>query len=224
MRGIPRILVFALLVSVSLVPMVRDANLVKLHVAANESLGSPPVVDSTTIADYHEFSVGNFTGTEFSYLNLSMKLNEAESTVEGNLTVDFYNDDPVPFSRIPFHLYPSGMLYDSRQGNITILNVTTMSEPAQEMPYSVLWEQQLMWVNLTDSLLPGERTEFHVEFITTLPDGLDREKTATSHGSTPFPVATLSPVCTINSMAGIPTPTWALVIHSTLTWRSMSFI
>ena len=174
MRGIPRILVFALLVSVSLVPMVRDANLVKPHVTANESLGNPPVVYSATIADYDEFSVGNFTGAEFSHLNLSVKLNEVESTVEGNLTVDFYNDDPVPFSRIPFHLYPSGMLYDSRPGNITILNVTTTGEPAQEMPYSVLWEQQLMWVNLTETLQPGERTEFHIEFITTLPDGLDR--------------------------------------------------
>jgi len=127
-----------------------------------------------TIADYDEFSVGNFTGAEFSHLNLSVKLNEAESTVEGNLTVDFYNNDPVPFSRIPFHLYPSGMLFESRQGNITILNVTTTNEPTQEMPYSVLWEQQLMWVNLTETLHPGERTRFHIEFITTLPDGLDR--------------------------------------------------
>ena len=174
MRGIPRVLVFALLVSVSLIPIARDADLVKPHVAANESLGISPVVYSTTIADYDEFSVGNFTSAEFSHLNLSVKLNEVESTVEGNLTVDFYNNDPVPFSRIPFHLYPSGMLYDSRRGNITVLNVTTTSEPAQEMPYSVLWEQQLMWVNLTETLQPGERTEFHIEFITTLPDGLDR--------------------------------------------------
>ena len=197
MRGIPRILIFALLVSVSLVPIVRDAEMVKPHAAAHESLENPSVVYSTTIADYDEFSVGNFTGAEFSHLNLSVKLNEAESTVEGNLMVDFYNNDPVSFSQIPFHLYPSGMLYDSRQGNITILNVTTTNEPAQEMPYSVLWEQQLMWVNLTDSLLPGERTEFHIEFITTLPDGLDR---ANAHGEN----SNQSRIYTVSSSYPIP--------------------
>ena len=173
MRGVLRLLILVLLVSISLAPINRDDDLLGSQ-DTHRSLGNPPVVDSMIIADYDEFSVGNFTGTEFSHLNLSVKLNEAESTVEGNLTVDFYNDDPVPFSRIPFHLYPSGMLFESRQGNITILNVTTTNEPTQEMPYSVLWQQQLMWVNLTESLQPGERTEFYIEFITTLPDGLDR--------------------------------------------------
>lgn len=178
MRGVSRLLILALLISVSLAPINRDEGLLGSQ-DTHRSPGTPPAIDSMTIADYGEFSVGNFTGTEFSHLNLSVKLNEVSSTVEGNLTVDFYNDDPVPFSRIPFHLYPSGMLYESRQGNITILNVTTTSEPAQEMSCNVLWEQQLMWVNLTEALQPGERTEFHIEFVTTLPDGLDR---ANAHG------------------------------------------
>ncbi len=182
MRGVPRLLIFVLLVSVSLVPINGDEGLLESQ-DTYQSSGTPPVIDSIIIADYDEFSVGNFTGTEFSHLNLSVKLNEVESIVEGNLTVDFYNDDPVPFSRIPFHLYPSGMLYDSRQGNITILNVTTMGNPAQELPYGVLWEQQLMWVNLTEALQPGERTEFHIEFITTLPDGLDRANVHGEDGS-----------------------------------------
>ncbi len=179
MRGVSRLLILALLVSVSLAPINGDDVLLGSQ-DTYLSPENPPIIDSMTIADYDEFSVRNFTGAEFSHLNLSVKLNEVESTVEGNLTVDFYNDDPVPFSRIPFHLYPSGMMYDSRQGNITILNVTTTSEPAQEMPYSVLWEQQLMWVNMTEALQPGERTEFHIEFITTLPDSLDR---ANAHGA-----------------------------------------
>jgi len=182
MRGVSRLLILALLVSVSLAPINRGDGLLGSQDAYRPPR-NPPIIDSMTIADYDEFSVGNFTGAEFSHLNLSVKLNEVESTVEGNLTVDFYNDDPVPFSRIPFHLYPSGMIYDSRQGNITILNVTTMGNPAQGLPYGVLWKQQLMWVNLTETLQPGERTKFHIAFVTTLPDGLDRANVYGEDGS-----------------------------------------
>ena len=97
MRCILRLLILALLVSVSLAPINRDEGLLGLQ-DTHRSPGTPPVIDSMTIADYDEFSVGNFAGTEFSHLNLSVKLNEVVSTIEGNLTVDFYNDDPVSFS------------------------------------------------------------------------------------------------------------------------------
>ena len=56
----------------------------------------------------------------FSSYNLSLYLNEDSSTVEGNLTVDFYNNDPVNFTQLPFHIYPSGMRFDTRAGNMDI--------------------------------------------------------------------------------------------------------
>lgn len=135
----------------------------------------------STISNYDEFSSGNFTGVEFSHFNLSVCLDEQTSQVYGNLTVDFYNDDNVPFSRIPFHIYPYGMAYETRRGHVSILNVTTTDTPIEELPFEVSSPYNLMWVNLSEALQPDERTSFRIEFITILPDGgMDR---ANSHGS-----------------------------------------
>ena len=131
-------------------------------------------------SNYEEFSKGNFTGYEFSSYNLSLYLNEDSSTVEGNLTVDFYNNDPVNFTQLPFHIYPSGMRFDTRAGNMDILNVTTLEEPRQQLDFEVFSGIQLMWVNLTSTLQPTNRTSFIISFNTTLPDGgIDR---ANEHG------------------------------------------
>ncbi len=109
----------------------------------------------------------------FSNLSLSVKLDETLSVVEGNLTVDYYNNDPITFDHIPFHLYPSGMLYEDRQGNIDILKVVTTGS-ATNLFYKVLSDQQLMWVNLTSPLEPDQSVSFRITFRTTLPDGQDR--------------------------------------------------
>ncbi|MFX1375866.1 MAG: M1 family metallopeptidase [Promethearchaeota archaeon] len=132
------------------------------------------------ISNYEQFSQGNFSGYEFSNYNLSVFLDEDTSTVVGNLTVDYYNDDPLSFDQIPFHIYPSGMRYDIRPGYIEILNVTTLEDPKEALNYEVYSNIQLMWVNLTTPLEPGERTSFIISFNTTLPDGgIDR---ANEHG------------------------------------------
>ncbi|MCK4779202.1 MAG: hypothetical protein KAT57_03395, partial [Candidatus Lokiarchaeota archaeon] len=65
-------------------------------------------------------------GVEFSSYNLSVIFNSSTSSVSGNLTVNYYNNDPVDFEQIPFHLFLSGMQYESRKGDIEILNVTTV--------------------------------------------------------------------------------------------------
>ena len=57
----------------------------------------------------------------FSRYNLSVIMDEASSSIEGNLTVDFYNNDGVNYTRIPFHIYLSGMQYVSRPGLILTL-------------------------------------------------------------------------------------------------------
>ncbi|MFX0184040.1 MAG: hypothetical protein ACFE95_13235, partial [Candidatus Hodarchaeota archaeon] len=107
----------------------------------------------------------------FSNLTLSVKLNEVTSVLEGKLTIDYYNNDPINIDRIPFHLYPSGMLYEKRQGNIDILNVT---DSVTNLFYIVHSDQQLMWVNLTSPLEPAQSVSFCISFRTTLPDGQDR--------------------------------------------------
>jgi len=132
------------------------------------------------LSNYEQFSKGNFSGYEFSYYNLSVFLDEDTSTVAGNLTVDYYNDDPVNFTQLPFHIYASGMQHDTRPGYIEILNVTTIGEPKEQLDYEVYSNIQLMWVNLTTELEPGNRTSFIISFNTTLPDGgIDR---ANDHG------------------------------------------
>jgi hypothetical protein len=145
------------------------------------NLSEQKYIDLNPISsDYEQFKKGNFTGYEFSSYNLSVYLDEDTSTVAGNLTVDFYNNDPVNFTQIPFHLYASGMRYDTRQGYIEILNITTLAEPKEELPFEVFNSTQLMWVNLTTELKPTNRTSFIISFNTTLPDGgIDR---ANEHG------------------------------------------
>jgi len=133
------------------------------------------IAPQPVLSNYEQFSKGNFTGYEFSSYNLSVYLNEDTCTVAGNLTVDFYNDDPVNFTQIPFHIYASGMEYDTRPGYIEILNVTTLGAPKQELAFDFFNSTQLMWVNLTTKLEPTNRTSFIISFNTTLPDGgIDR--------------------------------------------------
>ena len=131
-------------------------------------------------SDYEQFSRGNFSGYEFSSYNLSVYLDNNTSTVVGNLTVDYYNNDPVNFTQIPFHIYASGMECDTRRGYIEILNVTTLEDPKEELTFNFYNSSQLMWVHLTDTLEPDNRTSFIISFNTTLPDGgIDR---ASDHG------------------------------------------
>ena len=133
------------------------------------------LTDLPILSDYNQFSQGNFSGYEFSNYNLSVFLDEDTSTVAGNLTIDYYNDDPLNFTQIPFHIYASGMQFDKRPGYIEILNVTTLGDPKEELDYDVYSNIQLMWINLTDTLEPGNRTSFIISFNTTLPDGgIDR--------------------------------------------------
>ena len=117
----------------------------------------------------------------FSNYNLSVIMDESNSLVEGNLTVDFYNNDNVNFTRIPFHIYLSGMYYYTRQGRIEIINVTDVNNPNISFPFDVYPSSQIMWVNLSETLEPQKRARFKIQFNATIPDrGIDR---ANSYGS-----------------------------------------
>ena len=117
----------------------------------------------------------------FSNYNLSVIMDESNSMVEGNLTVDFYNNDNVNLTRIPFHIYLSGMQFITRQGSIVIVNVTDVNNSSISFPFNVHTLSQIMWVNLSETLKPQKRAKFIIQFNATLPDGgIDR---ANSHGS-----------------------------------------
>ncbi len=117
----------------------------------------------------------------FSDYNLSVVLDEANSFIDGNLTVDFYNNDDINFTKIPFHLYLSGMQYETRPGIIEIVNVTDVTNFSITLPFEVYSNQQIMWVNISEKLEPQKRVQFNIQFNATLPDGpIDR---ANSHGS-----------------------------------------
>lgn len=123
----------------------------------------------------------SFNGGNFSRYNISVIFYESTSSVSGNLTVNYYNNDPVNFTRIPFHLFLSGMLYNVRPGSIDILNVTTLSTPKISLSFEVNDTTQLLWVNLESTLEPYQRTSFEIQFYSVIPDGgFDR---ANSHGS-----------------------------------------
>ncbi|MFW9777730.1 MAG: M1 family metallopeptidase [Candidatus Heimdallarchaeota archaeon] len=107
-----------------------------------------------------------------SNITVTVKLDDLNSVLEGNISIDYYNQDPINFDRIPFHLYPSGMTYVSRKGRIDILSVTDKS--GMNLLFDLLSDQQLMWINLTGDLPPSMSTRINIKFNTTIPDGYDR--------------------------------------------------
>ncbi len=118
---------------------------------------------------------------EFSHYNLSVLLNELTSTLTGVLKVDFYNNDPVNFTKIPFHIYLSGMAFISRPGIIDILSVNKLDSSKTPLTYDEYPANQTMWVHLNSTLEPLQRVQFEIHFDATLPDGgIDRSN---SHGS-----------------------------------------
>jgi hypothetical protein len=118
--------------------------------------------------------------SNFSKCNLTVIFHESTSSVDGNLTIDFYNNDPKNFTRLPFHLYLSGMVYDTRPGSITIVDVFKYGNFSKKLSYTVFSNDQLMWVNLSKPLEPNQRVKFIIQFNAILPDGgYDR---ANSHG------------------------------------------
>lgn len=133
------------------------------------------------VNEYNKIPLRSSNGVEFSRYNLSVFFDEATSSVLGNLSVNYYNNDPVNFTQIPFHLFLSGMNYQSRMGYIEILNVTSLSQPRKSLDFTVDDASQLLWVNLTSQLAPNNRAFFEIEFYSVIPNGgLDR---ANSHGS-----------------------------------------
>ncbi|MHA1719688.1 MAG: M1 family metallopeptidase [Promethearchaeota archaeon] len=139
------------------------------------------IIENDTSYDFGNYKLESafdetpYENVHLSNYTLSVKLHEADAIVEGNLTVDYYNDDPVVFNQIPFHLYPSGMKGDQRPGNITVFEVKTLDGPHTPLNFNVLFSEQLMWINLTTPLNPSERISFYIHFNTTLPDGgIDR--------------------------------------------------
>ena len=139
--------------------------------------------------DFSNNSIYDFTktpklssnGGDYSYYDLSVTFYPSSSSVKGNLTVNYFNNDALNFTEIPFHLFLFGMQYQSRMGSIEILNVTTLNPPRIALNYYVDVDSQLLWVNLTSKLEPNGRAFFEIEFNSIIPDGgIDR---ANSYGS-----------------------------------------
>jgi len=132
-------------------------------------------------SEYNKIPIQSSNGAEYSRYNLSVIFDESTSSVTGNLSVNFYNNDPINFTQIPFHLFLSGMQYQNRVGSIEILNVQTISEPNTPLTYVVDGPAQILWVNLESGLEPYQRAFFEIEFTSIIPDGgIDR---ANSYGS-----------------------------------------
>ena len=149
------IVIFVVLLSLFIIPMCFQLYSLPKYLESENKY----VIDQQTlkISDYDQYSKGNFTNFKCSNYNLSVNLNEATDSVLGNLTVDYYNDDPVSFDRLPFHLYVYGMRFDSRPGDITIFNISTLTNPKTELEYEVLPEEHLMWVTLS------KNTEYRIQ-------------------------------------------------------------
>ena len=167
-----------MIVSTGFSIMILDSTLPSLQ--KNLEPDNQVSLSQADLDDYNKFSKGDFTGVSFSQINLSVTLDDTRSTVAGNLSIEYHNDEPIAFSSIPFHLYPSGMDYVSRRGAIEIFNVTTIDAPEVPLSYNIVSEGEIMWVDLPAPVESDSNTSFQISFKTTLPDGLDR---ANSQGS-----------------------------------------
>ncbi len=135
-----------------------------------------PSENSTQFLEDHnrEIAINYFDAAELSKLNLSITMNESEASVDGMLLLDYYNAENIAFDEIPFHLYPSGMRYETRRGSITIHNITSLGTSPNITDIDVLTNQQLMWIELESPLEPGEVLSLNISFTTLLPDSIDR--------------------------------------------------
>jgi len=144
---------------------------------------SPSMINTDDDVEYQFLPKLSQPDGEYSNFNLSLKLGENTSSVEGNVTVDFYNNDPHNFTQIPFHLYLYGMEYQSRPGTVEIINITSFDNPKIALDYEILADQELMWVNLTETLEAYERTKMIITFNATVPNGdLDRANSMGNDG------------------------------------------
>ncbi|MFX1573950.1 MAG: M1 family metallopeptidase [Promethearchaeota archaeon] len=132
--------------------------------------------DIDNLNKFQDLHIGN---SIYSSYNLSVELDNLTSTLEGKLEVDFYNNDQVNFSKLPFHIYLSGMNFTSRPGKIDIIDVNKSDKTP--LVYEVYPQNQTMWIHLDTKLEPLQRTLFDIYFNATLPDGgIDRSN---SHGN-----------------------------------------
>ena len=166
MKGYHITIIIVLLLGFSMVSQTASFQTVDV---SEEETTSKPLQDTDLILSE------NYEEMNLSSLDLSLYLNETDATVHGNLTIDFYNSDPVAFSSIPFHLYLSGMPADSRLGYVDILNVSALSPSPVQLTYDVYQVDQLMWVHLDEDLQPNTSVILEIVFVSVLPiDSIDR--------------------------------------------------
>lgn len=174
-----RLFIFGVLISIIVVNCTFNSNLFLTSIIPQKEDNLKRGLESSDGIKYNP-NLAQISGN-FSNYNLSVIMDEVNSLVKGNLSVDFYNNDNVNFTRIPFHIYLSGMYYYSRQGEIEIINVTNVISPHILFPFEVYPLSQIMWVNLSEPLEPQKRVQFMIQFNAILPDGgIDR---ANSYGS-----------------------------------------
>ncbi|MHA1611978.1 MAG: M1 family metallopeptidase [Promethearchaeota archaeon] len=117
----------------------------------------------------------SYTFDDLSNYSLWVRFLEISSQVEGILEVDYFNEDPIDIEELPFHLFPYGMEYEYRPGDISILGISSPLDGGITLNYTVEMEYHLLWVELPALLSTNERVQFKIHFITTLPDGgIDR--------------------------------------------------
>ncbi|MFW9851140.1 MAG: M1 family metallopeptidase, partial [Candidatus Thorarchaeota archaeon] len=124
---------------------------------------------------YSDFSQGDFSDVNLSRITLHLSLDEDDATVNGTMEIEFYNDAPYPLTRIPFHLYTSGMRYiDQSNRGIYVENVTSIGTTPAVEEFSVNSNEQVMWVNFESNIQPNEFVSLNFTFQTIMPDGQDR--------------------------------------------------
>lgn len=141
-------------------------------------LGAAPVMAATPVAsplaspaaaalapvlpEYQQEFAAQLTSMP-SY-ELDLTLDDAQSTIGGTMRVTFPNETGLAIDALPFRLYPNATYYGEGETTIDALSIDGMAiAPRFDDSGTVLF------VDLPQSLLPGESIEIEMGFTTVIP-------------------------------------------------------
>ena len=116
------------------------------------------------------------------YYSLDVELDTEEQTIHGDEVLHYYNNSPDTLNRVYFHLYQNAYTEGSyldmeyrKRGSRRIQRLTPETEAGTKVhsltdqsgdTLTYLIDNTIMRVDLPEPLLPGDSTEFRMEFTT----------------------------------------------------------
>jgi hypothetical protein len=99
---------------------------------------------------------------------LQLELDDAQSTIAGKMSVSFPNETGMTVDALPFRLYPNADYYGEGGTTIEALSIDRIAIPPRFDDSGTV-----LFVDLPQSLVPGESIEIEMDFTTVVPQNAD---------------------------------------------------